>query len=369
MFEGKIVFISNFFNHHQKPLCDELYKKFGSQFLFVQVGFVPEERLKLKYPILDAPYLIKLNGKMTKFQEKEISLKSKVLICSLEFKKLLFLRKENGLFSLTYSERLFKSSLSYLKVFKRYHEYKKIDYKNNYLLCAGKYVYSDFKKFFCFKNRALNWGYFPETKEIYDLDKTIKEKKKNSILWCGRFLDWKRVNDIVKAAKILQSKGHPFSLTLIGEGPEKQNVINKIQKLGIKNIHVLDSVTPEQARLEMEKHQIFVLPSSKKEGWGAVINEAMNSACVVITNKKVGSAKVLIKNNVDGIICNTSNARQLSDKIVSVFNDEKSRISIGKNAYCKIREVWSPKVAALRLSEFITDRKVYNNGPCSMVFY
>ena len=36
---------------------------------------------------------------------------------------------------------------------------------------------------------------------------------------------------------------------------------------------------PEQVRQYMEKAQIFLFTSDYKEGWGAVLNEAMNSGC------------------------------------------------------------------------------------------
>ena len=44
---NSIVFISNFFNHHQKPLSNEIYKKLGKGYLFIETDEISEERKKL----------------------------------------------------------------------------------------------------------------------------------------------------------------------------------------------------------------------------------------------------------------------------------------------------------------------------------
>ena len=45
----KVVFISNFLNHHQLPLCLELVKHLGDGYRFVQTEPVDQERLRMGY--------------------------------------------------------------------------------------------------------------------------------------------------------------------------------------------------------------------------------------------------------------------------------------------------------------------------------
>ncbi|MFR2030627.1 MAG: hypothetical protein ACLS3M_03920 [Collinsella sp.] len=45
----KIVFLSNFLNHHQLPICNELMKQVDGSFRFIATTPVPEERLRMGY--------------------------------------------------------------------------------------------------------------------------------------------------------------------------------------------------------------------------------------------------------------------------------------------------------------------------------
>ena len=42
--------------------------------------------------------------------------------------------------------------------------------------------------------------------------------------------------------------------------------------------------------------------SGRKEGWGAVVNEAMSSGCAVVADAEAGSVPYLIENSKDGFI-------------------------------------------------------------------
>ena len=55
----KIVFISNYFNHHQKPISDELYQLAKGEYTFVEMASMPEFRKHLGYSELDASYVVK----------------------------------------------------------------------------------------------------------------------------------------------------------------------------------------------------------------------------------------------------------------------------------------------------------------------
>ena len=43
----KLAFISNYCNHHQKPLFDQLYAKIDQNFLFIETEKMDEERTQL----------------------------------------------------------------------------------------------------------------------------------------------------------------------------------------------------------------------------------------------------------------------------------------------------------------------------------
>ena len=44
-----VVFVSSFFNHHQKPLCDALFAETGGAFTFIATSPMPQARRELGY--------------------------------------------------------------------------------------------------------------------------------------------------------------------------------------------------------------------------------------------------------------------------------------------------------------------------------
>ena len=56
-----IVFISNFFNHHQKYISDYWYHATDRHYWFIATMEMPEEQKKLGYQEFNEDYIIKLN--------------------------------------------------------------------------------------------------------------------------------------------------------------------------------------------------------------------------------------------------------------------------------------------------------------------
>ena len=98
-----------------------------------------------------------------------------------------------------------------------------------YMLCASAYTAGDYHKLGLFKNRTYHWGYFPETKRYDDMDRLFDNKKKTNILWCGRFLDWKHPDDMIKVAMRLKNDGYTCTMNLIGTGVMEQELSDMIK--------------------------------------------------------------------------------------------------------------------------------------------
>ena len=128
---------------------------------------------------------------------------------------------------------------------------------------------------------------------------------------------------------------------------------------------------PEEVRAYMERADIYVFSSDFNEGWGAVVNEAMNSACAVVVSHAVGSSAYLIKQEQTGLVYKCASVSDLVKKLEKVVNDKEFCIKIGKNAYKQMHAEWNAQVAADR---FLTlckklqegkEQSLFNSGPCS----
>lgn len=120
------------------------------------------------------------------------------------------------------------------------------------------------------------------------------------------------------------------------------------------------------------KQIFFLFTSDFNEGWGAVLNESMNSGCAVVASHAIGSVPFLIKNGVNGLIYQDGNKEHLEMQVCSLLDDEKYRRQIGKKAYETIADMWNAENAAKRLlmlAQGLEQSKgavsLFDDGPCS----
>lgn len=240
------------------------------------------------------------------------------------------------------------------------------------MLCASAYTAADYAKFGLFKNKCFKWGYFPEVRKYDDIDYLIQNKKNNSILWCGRFIDWKHPEKAVLVAEYLKKRGIEFQLNMIGTGDQVETIKCLIKKKNLENeINLLGSMPQEEVRMYMEKSEIFLFTSDFQEGWGAVLNEAMNSGCACVASHAIGSAPYLLQNEKNGIIFPNECNNILFEKVEDLMLNEKKRKKLALNAYDSMHNLWNAKIAVnrfLNLAETLLNGGnviLPESGPCS----
>ena len=283
---------------------------------------------------------------------------------------------QQGKLVLRYSERPLKNGSEWIKYLPRLVKWhwQNPPGKRIYMLCASAYTAADYARFGLFRGKSFRWGYFPETKRYPDLDRLFAGKNPLSILWCGRFLDWKHPDDAVKVAAMLKRQGIPFELNMIGRGEIEEALKQAIQNEGLGNcVHLLGSMTPDEVRRHMEASSIFLFTSDRKEGWGAVLNEAMNSGCAVVASHAIGSVPFLLRDGENGVVYRSGDTDALCESVKSLLLQVEKTQELGKAAYETIVEHWNAEIAAERLvclaETLLTEKapqKMYLEGLCSL---
>lgn len=375
----KITFTSNYFNHHQQPFSEAMRSALGSDYHFIETEAISQERLALGWKQEKADYIIQAYENSEKeAYAKAVALNADVVIIGSAPDEYIVPRLKENKLTFKYAERFYKQGLGIKNIIHaacgawlHHGQFQKYPL---YMLCASAYTALDCSVFGNYKNRTYKWGYFPELKK-YDIHALLAEKSRNervSILWAGRLLDWKHPEAAVLLAEQLREDGYEFELNIIGNGEMEQQLSDMIseRQLG-ESVHMLGAMKPEEVRRHMEKADVFIFTSDFNEGWGAVLNEAMNSGCAVVASHAIGSVPFLIKHRENGVIYRNGDQETLHVEVKALLDDPQVRKSYGANAYKTILETWNAQFAAERFIKMCEEIRVhgscdlFDDGPCS----
>lgn len=345
----KIVFLSSCFSHHQKPLSEALMER--SDFAYVEVLPLTEAYRSLGWGTGETPSYVHRMAEDPAGCEQLI-LDADILIYGAAPQALLKPRIRAGKPILRYSERPLKKGLEptkYLPRLLRWHRWNPPG-KPIYMLCASAYTAGDYARFGLFRGRAYKFGYFPECRRYPSLPDLMQGKDRREILWCGRFLDCKHPDDAIEALRRLRAEGSDCHLTMIGSGEMESVLREKIRACGLEDVVTLiGSMSPEVVRDRMEKAGIFLATSDRREGWGVVLNEAMNSGCAVVASRDAGSTLYLVRDGENGLTYHAEDVDGLCRAIRRLLCEPETQVRLGEAAYRTISEEWNAEVAAERL--------------------
>lgn len=372
----KIVFVSNFLSPHQKPFCDEMNRLCEDDFCFVATKPMNDERKGLGYSDLDnTSYVIKAYEDASKMAvAKNLIDEADVVIIGSAPDSLILHRMKLGKITFKYSERILKKALT-IRTFPRFVlgtwiHHRRFSKYPLYMLCASAFEAHDLARLGCYKGKKFCWGYFPYLRVYDDVDALIDRKKKNTILWAGRFIEWKHPEYCVLLAETLKKEDYDFEINMIGTGEMQESLREMIETKGLNQyVHLLGSMSPQMVRNHMDATAVYLITSNRVEGWGAVLNESMNSACAVVAGSLVGATPYLIDDRENGMIFINENLEDLISKVKKLLDDQDLIKKCGKNAYGTIINTWNYKTAAsnlLSLIESIEEGVEINSitGPC-----
>ena len=361
----KIVMISNYINHHQIPFSNALYEKEGVEYTFIQTEPMEEERIKMGWGLdpKSLPY-VKLLYEEEQVCKDLIDSCDMLLVGWMEREDLIKDRLEANKLTIRMSERLYREgqykAISPRGLIRKYSDHTKYRRGNVYLLCFGAYVASDFHIVHAYPNKMYRFGYFPETK-VYE-GNSLFEKKPSldtvQIVWAGRFMPLKHPEFVLRLAKDLKEAGHAFHIHFVGGGEMEEELKKQREEWELtEEITMYGFQAPEQVREIMERSHIHLFTSNHLEGWGAVVNEAMNSGCAEVGNSEVGAVPFLIKHRENGMIYKEGSYEDFRNCVFSLFESKELITAYGKAAYETIVNEWNAENAAAQLLRFYENWK------------
>ena len=162
--------------------------------------------------------------------------------------------------------------------------------------------------------------------------------KKNTILLVSR-LHWiKGIEEIFTAISILNQKGISLSITIAGDGEEKERLLFAAHQLGISNnVSFLGAVKHDDVIQEMNEHELFI-QYSHQEGFCNAALEAQATGMLCIVSDAEGLQENILHDKT-GWVVPKRNPELLAEKIEYVLNlSDSVKDMIRTNARKRVEE-------------------------------
>ncbi len=325
------------------------YKRYESPILKLN------NKIKIKY-LIDKPD-IKINEKNMLKNAKE------------RIEKIKEKRKETSLLKKYVkecdSDIIISTNYRYNKIISKYanENIKKIGWEHNY--------YENIKYVKNVVSSAINLDYLilvsSNLKELYEnelkntnckcihipnalqeLPNTMSQLNAKNIITIGKLTKQKGYFELIEIFKNVSLKFPDWKLHIIGEGPEREKIENRIKKYKLEDYVIMHGEkTRKFINKMLEQSSVYVM-SSSQEGFGISILEAFSFGIPAVAFDSALGAKELISNNWDGYIINDLDKEKMAKKIIDLIKNENRRKIMGDNARKKsmkytieiIKEEW-----------------------------
>jgi glycosyltransferase involved in cell wall biosynthesis len=150
------------------------------------------------------------------------------------------------------------------------------------------------------------------------------------LLFIGRLHPVKRVGILIDAMINIHPKNTKIKLHIIGDGPQKKELLLKSQQLVQKDIIIFHGEVPHSKIPEyLNAADIFVLPSIS-EGFPIVLIEGMASGLPIVATYIPGITNIIC-NNRNGLLVPPDDPHALESAILYLFDHPEIRIFISDN--------------------------------------
>ena len=197
-------------------------------------------------------------------------------------------------------------------------------------------------KQFLGKNRFSNVTCLPYFKAI-SYSKSEKSKKENIVLFVGALQEHKGAKYLIKAMQKVIKKVKDVRLMIVGDGPDKIELINYSKKLKIdKYVNFIGAIRHDQIGKYYEDSFVVVIPSIWMEQFGIVGLEAMAHGIPVIASN-IGGLPDLIEDGKNGFLVKRFDIDMIAKRIIQLFNNKKLARKIGENGRRMVEDNFNEK--------------------------
>ena len=138
------------------------------------------------------------------------------------------------------------------------------------------------------------------------------------MLFAGKLVDFKRPLDVIAAARLLKAQGFNVEVLVAGAGPLEQALKSEAREAQVC-LHALGFCNQSEMPEVYAAADILVLPSTGRETWGLVANEALACSKPVLVSDAVGCAPDIAAHLGDQIIFPLGEVVMIAEQIQKII--------------------------------------------------
>lgn len=183
-------------------------------------------------------------------------------------------------------------------------------------------------------DKIKNLSYLNDNKNI---DKIINENSEKFVaVYLGALGKANALDTIIEAASIIEKKGYSdIQILMIGDGPEKVNILKKIEEYNLKNVSIYESIKKMEIPILLERIdvQLVSMRDINLYKYGISLNKIFDYLCA--SKPIVFSGNVLndiVKESNSGLSVAPEKPEDFADAIIEIYNySYLKRKELGEN--------------------------------------
>lgn len=205
-----------------------------------------------------------------------------------------------------------------------------------------------------------------EIPHVYDkkIAKYNAERKPFSCISVGRFDPVKRLPELIRIFSRVVQAIPEASLKLYGYGSELAKMQAAIEQYDLSN-HVEICEYTESVDLVYQSADLMLF-TSRSEGYGLVIMEALANQCPVVSYKINYGPEEMIVDGVNGFLVEDKQDEQFAQSVISALKDRKGLKAMQKNA-AKLAKNYTANDFSQRWGELFMQVEISRNNNNSAV--
>lgn len=158
----------------------------------------------------------------------------------------------------------------------------------------------------------------------------VESGERTGLIFVGNLVEIKGVAFLIQAMAILEARYPELRLTVVGDGPDRQTLLELTERLQLQDsVRFLGSVPNTRLPDLLRAASVAVMPSLR-EGLGLVAIEAMGCGCAVVASDLPATRDAVLPGET-GLVAKPGDAKDLAEKIDRLLANDELRCALAEN--------------------------------------